>query len=420
MPNITCSICLEPGVHSTSEGLLCEGCNTALNSRCRRCEGIYPSDDMIYHDGPLCRVCFNFSYGHCHECGSVKLITDLNAHNDYYYYCNRCSRSFGTVCDICDARGDSHVSHYIGNFCQSCFDEHVVSCHHCGNHNLVVNTTEIRDGESLCLNCELDHYEWPAQAYLPGGSTYTEVGSELSFGIEIETSRCLGFNRLRDNTLWACTNDYSISGKEFVSPPLHGDGGLNEIRDFCSYAVDHGWESDSRCGLHLHIGLGDFEPQELKSLAYAYHITYPLWSQFISEERSGDSMCGRPRYSKSEIEKIPTEDYEGWEYFVAERDRFDAINWRAFLVHGTIELRLLNGTLDSELICNWIKAHTRFIDFVTKQSIDDLYLFFCGDDYYQFTALTEIIGTKLANYYSDLASGFSNSVRPNEACLEPF
>ncbi len=420
MPYTTCSICLAPAADSAIQDPLCESCLESLHTRCSHCDYIYKTDDMICSTEPICRGCFARSYNHCHDCGSVRMRGELST-NVENCYCHQCITNYSQVCDICDKPSDSIISHYLGVFCQACSDTNIISCKQCGNTCLKYNMAyDTSLGGMICMHCELDKYEWTAQAFTPGGSTYDDVVSELSFGIEIETSRCLGFSSLCGNTIWACTNDYSIGGKEFVSPPLHGDAGLTEIRDFCSYAVDHEWESDDRCGLHLHIGLEDFGPQELKSLAYAYHITYPLWSKFVPENRCGDSMCGSPGYNKSEIEKITTGDYEDWEYFVAERDRFDAVNWRAFLVHGTVELRLLHGTLDSDLICNWIKAHTRFIDFVTKQNVSDLYLFFHGDIHYQFTALTAIIGPELANYYSDLAFGFSTDVRPTETSLAPF
>jgi hypothetical protein len=70
-------------------------------------------------------------------------------------------------------------------------------------------------------------------------------------------------------------------------------------------------------------------------------------------------MCGSPQYNASDVR-----DAEHIEDFVEGRDRFEYINWRSYLRHGSIEIRAYRGTLATREICNWVALHTRFVDAV--------------------------------------------------------
>ncbi len=396
---------------------LCDSCSDAHYVICRRClkEGL--RDDYIPGvSGLLCPECHGSNYVFCSDCGMMG-----RPHNGRVvgrnFYCEGCYQQHSQVCDNCHETSGDCVDNYNGAFCAKCLEEHLAECSNCASQYKKQDMYEEYSGHYICNRCEIAIYSWETVDFAPKESHYEEVGSKRTFGIEIETSQCKGFSSLKNKTIWACTDDFSITGKEFITPPLYGDEGLKEIHSFCEEANSLKWESDDHCGLHLHMGIGDLDPEELKRVAFAYHHTYGMWKRFISSYRAINSMCGAPKYTLTEITKIDTLDSEDWEYFAAERDRFDAINWRAYLIHGTIELRLLNGTLDAELICNWIKTHTRFIDFVIKHTISELDLLLDGSTLYQFSALTEIIGTELATYYVGVADSYCSKVRLDlESC----
>ncbi len=414
-----CIQCLNEIEGSIIDTNLCSTCQEAQYTICRECGGLFITNAMIIIEGspPVCRRCHYHYNTYCYTCGtpsrSMTMVRDLGIS-----YCRQCADQHLLVCCECNDSGTTDFRDiYPGIFCPSCMEEHIRLCINCDSYFRLEEGAEDTNGDPICYNCESDCITWTALEFNPIESNFDEIQSKRTFGIEIETARCNGFSKLKNDTIWGCTNDYSIAGKEFITPPLYGDEGLKLIRDFCDTANSLGWEVDSHCGLHLHIGIKHFNAVELRSLAYAYHITYGIWSKFVSYNRVSNSMCASPSYPQSDITNINIDDLEDWEYFVAARDRFDAVNWRAFLVHGTIELRLMDGTLSGELICNWIKAHVRFIDFVTKHNIDELDLLLDGDDYYQFTAITEIIGMDLADYYAQLAHSHDNNVRHNEKTL---
>jgi len=45
-------------------------------------------------------------------------------------------------------------------------------------------------------------------------------------------------------------------------------------------------------------------------------------------------------------------------------DRYHWLNLDSIDKHGTIEIRLHSSTLDANKVCNWVKAHLRFVDWV--------------------------------------------------------
>ncbi len=397
---------------------LCDVCDSDRYVTCIACSATGLRDEYIPgdHEGFCCFSCHSRTYIFCFDCGKVvrrHVAQEFHGNS----YCSDCPQGRTQTCDRCHECHVDCVDNYSGVFCAQCWETCFSDCNYCSNSYSKTELHELESGEYICNHCEMEIPTWDAIDFVPLQSHYEEIGSKRTFGIEIETSNCKGFSSLKNKIIWACTDDFSIAGKEFITPTLYGDEGLQEIRSFCKKANDLEWKSDTNCGLHLHMGIGDLSPEELKRLAFAYLHTYKLWRQFISARRANNSMCGPPGYPFSEITKIDIQDSEEWEYFAAERDRFDAINWRAYLTHGTIELRLLNGTLDAELICNWIKTHTRFVDFVIKHTIDELELMLDGSILYQFSALTEIIGSDLATYYVGVADTYQYKVRSDlESC----
>jgi len=256
--------------------------------------------------------------------------------------------------------------------------------------------------------------------FKPENNTYEELASKRTYGVEIETARCTGFSQIYKETIWGCTDDYSIAGKEFISPPLSGDKGLDEIRDFCDKAMARRWRVNSNCGLHIHIGMGDMSPQALKQVAYAYYLTYQLWTAFVSPNRDCNRMCGRPQCSIDDILAVDTSNYEDWDMFVSKQDRFEFLNWRAFIVHGTVEIRIMDGSLDGDLICNWIKAHIKFIEYMSKKSIEDITLMFSGGMLRNFSAFAEIVGSDLASYYVGVSESYDKHVVAAQDRYLPF
>jgi len=236
------------------------------------------------------------------------------------------------------------------------------------------------------------------------------IGSRRRFGVELETSNCRRYRDLNGGTIWECKVDCSIEGREFVSPILYGDEGLAEINNFCQIAHNRHWRVDRFCGYHAHFDVSTESWESLRSIAYAYRKTYDMWCRLVPEQRAHNPYCGPPGYSLDDI--LGIKNACEFEYFAACRDRFEFANWRAFLVHGSLELRTHEASLDASVICNWVKLHARFIDCMAAMSLDDIDASLTGSVTEQYAAIREYIGEDLWNHYADCADNYGSPVRP--------
>ncbi len=231
---------------------------------CHACDTFIRWDNRIEVDGvTYCINCHRDLFVFCHNCGTSVPNGQITMHNGHSY-CADCLRTSPLTCpsitplrcEQCNRIGPpSEIrSSYFGNYCNSCYEEQFISCSRCDNECRIDETFEVGN-EFICNCCESEMSDWDFSEFNPTTNSYTELDSQLTYGIEIETSTCKGFSVLIGKTIWGCTNDFSISGKEFISPPLYGDKGLHVIRDFCAVAEEKNWTVDSHCGLHIHLGV---------------------------------------------------------------------------------------------------------------------------------------------------------------------
>jgi hypothetical protein len=223
------------------------------------------------------------------------------------------------------------------------------------------------DGDPFCEECYGHADVWKVQPWSGSAITFDRVGSKRCFGVELETSRSHDHRDLHSNTEWGCVYECSTPGREFISPILQGDEGFAEIKVMCDIAEEHRWRVDHSCGLHVHIDARDLSSEQLLQVAYAYRRSYPLWKKFVGDQRSNNSMCGSPQYSASDIREA-----EHVEDFVEGRDRFEYVNLRSYLSHGSIEIRAYRGSLSTREICNWVALHARFVDAVKDLTYDEI------------------------------------------------
>jgi hypothetical protein len=165
---------------------------------------------------------------------------------------------------------------------------------------------------------------------------------------------------LQEKTCYGAKND-GTSGveKEFVSPILQGDEGLNITRKFLHYADDNDFEVDKTCGYHLHIDCTNLTIPQLRAIAMAYQYTYKIWKYFVPESRRCNYYCREYTYKSNDILSMDFDDL-----IDLPESRYIWANWEAYKRHHTLEIRLHTGSTDETKIINWVKAHLRFVDYV--------------------------------------------------------
>jgi hypothetical protein len=175
---------------------------------------------------------------------------------------------------------------------------------------------------------------------------------------------------LRGSTKFGAKYDPTVGGLEFDSPILYGDEGFAEIRELTAYADQHGWEVDSGCGCHTHFDMRDESDDQLWATYYAYNITYPMWSAAVSSRRRGSTYCQEPYTTAVDIER--SADQDAFKDYAYDAERYEYLNILAYDDHSTFEVRLLEGTINADTICNWLALHARFIDRVHDMSFAEI------------------------------------------------
>jgi len=254
--------------------------------------------------------------------------------------------------------------------------------------------------------------EWESARFVSNGG-WEDMGSFRRFGVELETSACPDYEDLRDITVFGAKHDGSIRGMEFVSPILSKDAGLKAIDDFCQKANHLGFQVDEDCGLHAHFDVSTESVEGLKSIAFAYHMTYAVWALFVPAERRKNHYCRPNDWKIEDLAKV--HDFDDWRAFLRTAgNRYKWFNLQAYNVHNTFEVRLHTATLNAEKICNWVKAHARFMDWAADKSFDEIGaqfgdVQFGGDVDSQFAGFAEVWNDeKLTEFYAERAAKFGH------------
>jgi hypothetical protein len=287
---------------------------------------------------------------------------------------------------------------------------------------------EIRnDRQEFCEKCfnaatkDLRPVHWNQKRPSVVGKSYLEVGSERSFGVELEICQTNRMDPMPETmkAVWTSKRDASLPemGVEMASTVLFGDAGLKVIKDLCDYAKANKWAADARAGFHLHVGISDQDPAITSSIAMGYHLTYDLWTSFVAPSRRKCKYCKRNGIPADSLQKL--EANQVLRAILSDstvEGRRVWVNWHSLSNHGTVEIRLHHGTIDYAKISNWVKAHTRFIDwcagiadhkkiheFLRKKSVRD-----------QFLAISKVAwkDNELARWLRDRAQKLHGVVSP--------
>ena len=311
----------------TVHGAVCDSCYVSHHYiRCASCHAhaqrVSPRLPEICFD---CRI----PARDCRHCGRV----DLSGQMDI--------RAFGGEC-----------------ICAECYDSIAARCEFCDTTNYRETMTQHDIEGLICRNCRGWLRKRPNYV---ASNAFDETRSQRVFGVELET--CDSPNGWDYSGDFTPKEDGSVNGAEFVSPPIQGDKGLEMIRDFCEDADAHQWRVNRSCGYHLHVDVSTLSVEQLKSVCLAYHAFEPVWLSFVPASRRRNDYCRRLDDDfPSSVRRLSLRlrDFSRW---AGQRDRYRNFNVRAFAEHKSFEVRLHTGTLNNEKIGNWVKAHTRFVDY---------------------------------------------------------
>ena len=174
---------------------------------------------------------------------------------------------------------------------------------------------------------------------------------------------------------WKAVYDGSLSnGAEIVSPVLTA-ARLNEARKVARVLAENGARVGSSTGYHVHIGHKAFRDNEgswsdsLATFILNYYAVHHALGALVAPSRLSNRRYCRiltQQEAESEAEYVRNGN-------VGSRfgDRYFSLNLDALNRHGTVEVRLHQGTLNGVKAIAWVKL----IEALVKESKKDVHLY---------------------------------------------
>ena len=323
-----------------------------------------------------CGECIRINHFECTETGDW-------VHDDYCETNNRgedydrdeisISNSRCADCDDWTHDDDCEMWTDGTKYCECCYRDRFTSCDNCGEHHDRDDSIN-HEGETYCPDCSDCAMSdvWDASVRSISSEDYDRIGSRRTFGVEMETDTCDDHDDWARGHGWACCDDGSINGKEFVSPVLSGNAGFDSAKEFIDRMGRMGATVNDDCGFHLHIGVSDVSPDGIKAIALAYHYARNVFEGWVDKSRRDTYYARRNCDSKHghsdqwDYDSIVNSDHPSGR--PDQNSRYVWINWRAYDRFKTYEVRSHEPTCDGYAVCKWIKLHTEFADIFGKMT----------------------------------------------------
>lgn len=355
--------------------LVCDDCKDELYVKCSDCEKLTLKETtkLTANNNLICEECFRAHYFSCQDCGDIHPLDNSRTGADDYPYCEHCFDELFRYCSSCENvvwQRDAYTDDNGDYYCSCCWEEH--------NND---------DEDDYCDYSEITFNP-------PDKPTFIELPYTRTYGVELETSKNPDSYF---EGVFKCVHDGSITGREYVSPILQGDEGLDTIRDFCTDANDNGLDVDRACGYHLHIGSKDISFRKLKNVLLVYKYFEPLIYSMIAPSRKDSNWCRSIGFNIQQIIKCQSEKELQILYYSFNNDvnkhhiksyckhkyqpqRYAGLNLHSHWFRSTIEIRYANGTINSTKVINWIKLHLTLIDYALKHKTATILKLFPNSD----------------------------------------
>lgn len=196
---------------------------------------------------------------------------------------------------------------------------------------------------------------------------------DMLIGIEVELEHV---NKLpeREVSYWSVTNDGSLqhNGKEFVSGVLkYNEQHLGALKELDAVIKIFGYQASFRCGVHVHVNVGNYTPEELYNLYIVYLAYENLIFQYVANARSQSVFCvpiqstDFPIQIKEQIKK----GREPLDVLLRFTSKYSALNLAPITQHGTVEFRHLYGTTDMGKVVEWIDIIHNLINLAKEPNV---------------------------------------------------
>lgn len=264
--------------------------------------------------------------------------------------------------------------------CEDCIKTKYKQCRHCGNFALKVK--DYRD-KKYCGMCYSTIVYPPLTGKQSPWLKFEEVPYDMEnihFGIEMECVRKVGYsfsNEFVDSfPNWGWTRDSSIKFKEdeysveFISCPLSGEVGLNELNRFLAFLKEKDFKVNNTCGFHVHVDARQLSWTQMRNVAIAWQLIQPYVFAKLPQGRSKCKHCKPLNIPLSSLMAAETDEQIFGLIYNGERlsrealtqkrirkyndARYYALNLHSFFYKKTLEFRVFPASTNFNRVESWV------------------------------------------------------------------
>lgn len=196
----------------------------------------------------------------------------------------------------------------------------------------------------------------------PDTSFYTLITGRRpkkgGYGIEIEVE---GNNLPHGLPGWAEHQDGSLRGEstEYVfASPLDYDASLKKLTELETAFRDSKSKLDFsyRTSIHVHVNVSDLPLVQVANFITTYFILEDVMFDFAGRDRAGNLFCLRGSDAQGLIQTLIASIRYGrpLDYLNSDQIRYSALNPKALVQHGSLEIRSFRGTEDFDAVRQWL------------------------------------------------------------------
>ena len=172
------------------------------------------------------------------------------------------------------------------------------------------------------------------------------------------------------NEKWTSVYDGSVRGAEIVSPILD-EVRLNEASTVARLLLGAGGKVDRTTGFHVHIGAAALSGDHIAKWYLNWNLVHEAIGALVAPSRLNNSYCKVPTLQNIDrnVERI-----RNGEISDSNGDRYQSFNLMSYQRHGTLEIRVHQGTLNGTKAVAWAKFIDAFKDYSATNliTLDDL------------------------------------------------
>lgn len=205
-----------------------------------------------------------------------------------------------------------------------------------------------------------------------------KLSKMISAALPKDTVLVTTWQKNMNNTEWVCKTDSSC-GYEVCTPVFNSLSDLIRLQKVLASFEKNGANVSKSCGVHVHLESKSFTVYQMRKILINWvNFEHLIFSMF-PEHRRNNRFC-LPVYSFIKKEKYsPTGLIQ-----TVSKHKNRSLNVRGYHTRGTIEFRLMEGSIDAEDIINWVIFLEKFVtrcldmpkpDFLKLCSLEQLFNF---------------------------------------------